>query len=994
MGMRPINVNREDNGDNSASSIVDTTNHGGIAFSDRLTKLNEDAAVLDAFSFDSEKMIMDTSSRLNSERLSEFHSPDQRHDHHSHFSHNNHQNYSYRSPHVSSRGGSSRGPGSSNFPHVFSAEKDGSLRSEAERNILNDFDVSNTDSLRSKDGFHLSPQKRAESGQYNGIFSSSKSEMDVHVEQKILHSFAPYNSEQNNVESMKSVETIDDFAMDMSAKTFNDSYRSDMSTDTITRQQLVDFFETTESGKSLDESAKQMLMDYFDNTESAKSTDSLSRKELFDHFENSEHARKMDTHTRNRFFEGFAQFHVGYPHFHISKPAVPQNLQPHGSFTLSGLFHRGPNDHVSHHDHPNSHSNPNHPTEYHNSIMSGIWMSKQNHQQQHDEVSMHDGGTTSEKFHSTLSAEPQSRHRHTSFSGVMPQFWHKKPHKSPSMSVHLEHEEQHAQQFSQANDIQAALLHVQQLQQSNQMRIYSGVPDNQTGNHGMYSTNSHLSPQQHDSQIHSTRLQPIVSEAPRTQSMMFIPTVFKFSQNNSSLPEAHILPRTHSAPGVSLLSHLSTTQQPGNTGRLPPIMGTDARTPPMQHTLSPESLAQHQTQYSLLHQSHSSPRLLPSLTTDTHANTHVYSRSNLSDNSLSSLIESGTATTFDPISGQTKSIEILKPVLKEKTLSGSMGNSSSSASTAAARGAYRCGKCGQKKIDHVCKFVDKTFKSRGAQVYHPIYNLATNSPFPGEKFLTVRPRASIQDVPATFPADSVGGTFPSAYPTGAAGNSGSRAGTPPTALAAAALMQRARNEITNMQMSDMRDDDRHFKSEVTISVHHSMKHHDEITDSSKSTHIDLGATDDDDDEEYGEFRNDGVLDEYEAAFRDAEAHQQLFVANSSSLHIQSTFAAANGGEDEFEFCEEISSMPQKFVTNSQNSSGKFTNDFEKAKPRSCVSQLLLMEEDEMHTDRDASSTADSDHTGKFTPSPSVKHHSTTGSFSLPSLKGISTKKLP
>lgn len=42
MGMRPISVIREGNGDsegdNSASSNVDTANHGGIAFSDRLVR--------------------------------------------------------------------------------------------------------------------------------------------------------------------------------------------------------------------------------------------------------------------------------------------------------------------------------------------------------------------------------------------------------------------------------------------------------------------------------------------------------------------------------------------------------------------------------------------------------------------------------------------------------------------------------------------------------------------------------------------------------------------------------------------------------------------------------------------------------------------------------------------------------------------------------------------------------------------------------------------
>jgi hypothetical protein len=988
MGMRPLRPIREDHQDSERNHIAlsnaDTSNHEGIAYSERSTKVNEDAAMLDAFSFDSEKMIMDSSSRLNSERLSEFHPPDQRNNIHSHFSH--------RSPRVSSRVISSHEPGSSNFPRVFSIDRDGegagSLRSEAERNILNEFDVNNCDSMRSKDGFHMSSQKRADSEQYNGLFASSRSEMDVHVEQRILHSFVPYHSEQNNVESMKSVESIDDFGIDMSAKSFNDSYRSDMSTDTITRQQLMDFFEMTESGKSLDESARKMLIDCFDNTESAKSTDSLSKKELFDHFENSEHARKIDTHTRNRFFEGFAQFHVGYPHFHISKPSVPQVLPSHGSFSISGLFHRGSNDYVSPQDHHNSHLNPNQPAEYHNSILSGIWMSKQNHQQQHDEILMHEGGTTSEKFHSTMTLEAQTRHRHSSFSGVMPQLWHKKPHKSPSMTRHTEHpQEQHVQQSPHSNDIQAALAHVQQMHQSNQFGMYSSLPDIGIGSHnGMYTANSQMTPPTQSSPMYSAGLQQMVGGAPRTQGMMAIPTVFNFSQAKTELPEIRGLPRIHSALGVTGPTHMSTAQQPSNNGCLPPLLTPDARTPPIQQTLSPDASAQHLAQYSLLHQSHSSPRLLPPLTTNSHANTHVYSRSNLSDNSLSSLIESGTATTLDPISGTRKSIEVLKPVLKEKTLSGGGGVYSSSASTAAARGTYRCGKCGQKKIDHVCKFVDKTFKSRGAQVYHPIYNLATNSPFPGEKFLAIRSRASIQDTPAMPNVDSLGGIFPDAYPTGAAGNTCSRAGTPPTALTSDVLMQRARNEILTMQMSGLRDDDRHLKSEVSISVHHSMKHPGELTDLSKSAHIDLGATDDDEDEDYGEFRNDGMLDEYEATFREAEAHQIQVTTSSSSLSFQPTFAGANNGEDDVGYCEEISSLPQKFVTNSRNSSDKSTNDFGKAKPRSSVSQLLLAEEDEMHTD--VSSTADSDHTGKFTPSPNVKHHSTSGSFSLPSLKGI------
>jgi hypothetical protein len=54
------------------------------------------------------------------------------------------------------------------------------------------------------------------------------------------------------------------------------------------------------------------------------------------------------------------------------------------------------------------------------------------------------------------------------------------------------------------------------------------------------------------------------------------------------------------------------------------------------------------------------------------------------------------------------------------------------------RGNYRCGKCGQPKVNHVCQFVDIVSVEMGVQVEAPILNMTTLQPLPGEKFLTVR----------------------------------------------------------------------------------------------------------------------------------------------------------------------------------------------------------------------------------------------------------------
>jgi hypothetical protein len=1029
--------------------------------------------MLDAFPFDSDKM-MASSSRLGSERYDEFQMESDRMSSNRlpHGSgHHTLGTSSMRSPIASSRGASTHGSG--HF-RAFSSDKDGvnSMRSDVERELFNEFEINNGDSMRSKDGFQMTPQQSGTL--YDKVFASSRSDvLDVSAEKRILQPFIHHQLSSATMDSTKSMDTFGDFGMDVSAKSIMDSYRSDMSADTVTRRQLLDFFETTESGKSLDDSAKRMLIDYFDGNDSAKSNESVSKKELFDHFGNSEHARKMDTHTRNRFFEGFAQFHVGYPHFHISKPHVPQMptiLSAHSSFSLGSFFHHNDENHPNGHS-SNSSSNGHHHGfggeggghgaatgqghgsngEYHNNILSGIWMSKQNHQMHHDEVPLHEGGTTSEKYRPTGNTaataattahddeQPQTRHRHSSFSGVMPQLWHKKPHKSPStLSSHPEHESHGHHSSSQTqypmDPIQAALMSVQQQFQFTPHHQQPQSQPQPTLSPNQPTPHPSMFPQQPQQQPMTPSLYPASIGPPNTsatgnqlhraQSMMAIPTVFNFYGAANGAPgvlppmDIKTLPRTHSAPGSTMLPHVQQFQfnaaaaaaAGGAVGA-----GGQMRLPALNHP-APVSNGGYPA-HALLQQTHLSPRLPPlnaagqsqpfHTTTNSqpfahsangfvasvsgggggggggyashlgHSGGHLGGGSNGS--SLSSLTDSAATTTtitVDPISGTLKPIEILRPVVKEKPSSsaaagGHGGGGGGGHGAADKRGAYRCGKCGQPKADHVCKFIDKTFKSRGAQVYHPIFNLATNTPFPGEKFLTVRSaRTSIHDTPPMMASATAVPSFtmPQHYPSG---SMASGTGTPPIYSVPTIQMLRARNDLSGIS-----DDDRHVKSEVTISVHQSMKST-LASDSTKSAHIDLSDANGGggDDDEYGSFGIATGMDTGSSSKMNMMVSDEAvdgsgrFQYNGSRLNGSGDGGGdgdgggGEGEEDDFEFCQEISSMPQKFVTNSRNSSVKAS--------RGRAVTTLLLEEDE-ETDGDGSTTFDSEHTGKFTPSPSKK----------------------
>lgn len=58
-----------------------------------------------------------------------------------------------------------------------------------------------------------------------------------------------------------------------------------------------------------------------------------------------------------------------------------------------------------------------------------------------------------------------------------------------------------------------------------------------------------------------------------------------------------------------------------------------------------------------------------------------------------------------------------------------------------ARGNYRCGRCGQPKVNHVCEFVDAVASTASTQVSTgPLYDLQTGRPFLGERFITVGAR--------------------------------------------------------------------------------------------------------------------------------------------------------------------------------------------------------------------------------------------------------------
>jgi hypothetical protein len=62
------------------------------------------------------------------------------------------------------------------------------------------------------------------------------------------------------------------------------------------------------------------------------------------------------------------------------------------------------------------------------------------------------------------------------------------------------------------------------------------------------------------------------------------------------------------------------------------------------------------------------------------------------------------------------------------------------------RGNYRCGRCGQPKVNHVCEFTDTTMVSVYTQAVSPILaDHHSMRPHANDKILTVSSRKTIQD---------------------------------------------------------------------------------------------------------------------------------------------------------------------------------------------------------------------------------------------------------